>query len=169
MRLVRFLDNLIARIEGGMLLVLLSLMVTLSFFQVLLRNFFALGLPWGEILLRHMVLWVGFLGASLAAKKRRHLNIEVLSRFMPAGLRPMINILIFLFTIIVCLALFWASLLLVISEREMGGKLFGNFPTWVFQLILPIAFALIGLHYLLRTVGRFWLLCKLKRRRDSRS
>ena len=54
---------------------LLAVMVTLAFAQVILRHF-GLGLLWGETVLKHLVVWTGFLGAALAAASEKHFAWE---------------------------------------------------------------------------------------------
>ncbi|MCH7552365.1 TRAP transporter small permease, partial [Patescibacteria group bacterium] len=58
-----------------------DVVVLLSFSQVVLRNLFSGGILWGDILLRQLVLWVGFLGASLAVREQKHIAIDFLPRF----------------------------------------------------------------------------------------
>ena len=72
------LDETIARIEKYLLVLLLSLMIVLAFLQIVLRNFFETGLSWGDVLVRYLVLWVAFIGAALATKEGRHINMEIL-------------------------------------------------------------------------------------------
>ena len=78
MKLLKQIDNAIARLETGFITVILSVMIILSFGQVILRNFFNESIFWGDIFLRQMVLWVGFIGASLAAHDQRHIAIDFL-------------------------------------------------------------------------------------------
>ena len=77
MRTLKQLDEWLAKAESGVLVFLLFLMVFLAFGQVILRNFLSSGLLWTDLFLRQMVLWVGFLGASLAVRERRHISIDV--------------------------------------------------------------------------------------------
>ena len=58
------IDQFIGRIEKILLAVMLGLMVLMAFSQIVLRNFFATGIPWGDSLVRYLVLWVGFIGAA---------------------------------------------------------------------------------------------------------
>jgi TRAP-type C4-dicarboxylate transport system permease small subunit len=64
----------------GLLAICLLSMVVLSALQILLRNVFGAGVLWIDPLLRYLTLWIGFLGAALAAAEGRHIQIDVLSR-----------------------------------------------------------------------------------------
>ena len=94
MRLIKQLDEWLAKAESGFLVILLFLMVFLSFGQVILRNFLHSGLLWTDIFLRQLVLWVGFLGASLAVRERRHISVDVLPQFIPEKYRPFVDVLV---------------------------------------------------------------------------
>ncbi|MBD3163147.1 MAG: TRAP transporter small permease subunit, partial [Candidatus Eisenbacteria bacterium] len=58
-------------------------MILLSGLQVVLRNFFQIGLLWIDPLVRTLLLWVAFLGAFAAAGRARHIRIDVLGRLLP--------------------------------------------------------------------------------------
>ena len=77
-----------------------KLLLTASFFlmlgvaaaQIIMRNLFGSGFIWGDDLVKVIVLWVGFLGAAYASRDAKHINIDIISRFLPAqissGTRP---------------------------------------------------------------------------------
>ena len=68
----RRLDRIIGHLEKVLLSVMLAAMILLAFLQIVLRNFFDTGLPWGDSLVRYLVLWVGFIGAALATNEESH-------------------------------------------------------------------------------------------------
>ena len=55
MKVLLAVDRALSRVEGWILIALLSVMVLLSFVQVVLRNVFHEGIIWADILLRHIV------------------------------------------------------------------------------------------------------------------
>jgi TRAP-type C4-dicarboxylate transport system permease small subunit len=62
-------DEAIARVEQTLIVTFLGCMILLAFLQIVLRNYFTTGLDWGDQLLRNLVLWIGFIGATLATKE----------------------------------------------------------------------------------------------------
>jgi TRAP-type C4-dicarboxylate transport system permease small subunit len=152
MRAIKQLDEWLAKAESGFLVFLLFLMVFLAFGQVILRNFLNSGLLWTDIFLRQLVLWVGFLGASLAVRERRHISIDVLPQFLPATYKPFIQILVNFSAGIISVFLTLASWKFVQMEIEFPTILFLNLPAWIFQTILPISFAVISLRYFLHVL-----------------
>ncbi len=69
------------RLEDGMLVGLLLLLIGMAVAQIFLRNFLGSGILWGDALLRVAVLWIGLLGAMAASRRGAHIGIDVVSRF----------------------------------------------------------------------------------------
>ena len=82
-----WLDRILAKTETVVLVIFLGTMVVLAFLQVVLRNFFGTGLIWGDTLVRHMVLWAGFIGGALAAFEGRHISIDALTKYLSPRLQ----------------------------------------------------------------------------------
>ena len=78
MKVLRAFDRWLARTEGIALVLFLGAMVGVSFLQVILRNVFQSGIDGADVLLRHGVLWVALLGASLATRQARHIRIDII-------------------------------------------------------------------------------------------
>lgn len=151
---LKFIDNSLALVENSLIVLIVAIMVVMSFLQVLLRNFFDYGILWGDIFLRHMVLWVGFIGASLATRDEKHINIDVLGRISPEKFRPYLRTVVDLFTMLVCIALAHAAYGFLQYEIEANTILFNDIPAWIFQIIIPLGFALIAFRFLLKILER---------------
>jgi len=149
MRAIRQLNEWLAKVESGFLVFLLFLMVFLAFSQVLLRNFLSSGFLWTDLFLRQLVLWVGFLGASLAVRERRHISIDVLPQFLPATYRSWAQVLVNLCAGLISVFLTLAAWKFVRMEMEFPTILFLDLPAWIFQTILPFSFSVISLRYFL--------------------
>ena len=145
------LNTTIASIENWFLIAIVLTMVCFAFIQVVLRNVFSEGILAGDIILRHTVLWVGFIGASLATRDQRHISIDVFSRFLKGRAKLISAIVVNLFSVIVGYFLTKASISFVLQEKEFNTVLFGSVPSWYFQIIIPIGFGLITTRFLLHT------------------
>jgi len=153
-KIINGIDKGLASVENIVIIILLTVMVLLAFTQVILRNFFSTGLLWGDIFLRHLVLWVGFIGASLATREGKHINIEILTRFISKSKQPYFRIFIDVVTACVCFILAKAGFNFLSYEIEAGTILFLNIPAWIFQLIIPVGFALIGFRFILQAIKK---------------
>jgi TRAP-type C4-dicarboxylate transport system permease small subunit len=134
----------VGRLEIGAITVLLSALVLLGTMQIVLRNFFHSGVLWADPMMRHIVLWLGCLGAALATTRVRHINIDVFSRLLPKRHKPVRSTLVYTTTAVAAFFLGLAALRLVADERAFGDVAFGSVKTWVLQVVLPFAFFVIS-------------------------
>lgn len=128
-------------------------LVVIASGQIVLRNVFSIGLVWADGALRLLVLWLALLGAMVASRENRHIAIDVTDRLLAPGLRRVVSVVRNLFTAGICAALAWYSWVFVRDSREFGDTLLGDLPAWWFQLIMPVAFALITYRYFLRALA----------------
>lgn len=152
MKVLLAIDRAFATVEGALLIVLLSVMVLMAFLQVVLRNVFHEGFIWADILLRHLVLWIGIIGAALAASQQRHITIDALTRFLPPRLRLGALALAQLFAAVVCIILVDAAITFVRNDLEFGATVYGEVPAWTSQIVIPAGFILISYHFLVRAI-----------------
>ena len=145
-------DEVIDRIEQVLLVILLSSMILIAFLQIVLRNLLSTGLSWGDPLVRNLVLWVGFVGAALATKEGKHINIDVVSRWMPPLGMDLAELLTQLFSSLICALLTFAASKFVINEAQMGTIAFLGIPAWIPEIILPLVFGLMTFRFGLRSV-----------------
>ena len=125
--------------EGGFLAVLLAAMIVFSFLQIVLRNVADSSLIWVDPFLRHLVLWVGFLGATLATRIGRHINVDALSRFLPVTPLRVVRTATHTLAAVVCLLLSNACLKLVRDEAAFGSSGFLDIPVWALQVVMPLS------------------------------
>jgi TRAP-type C4-dicarboxylate transport system permease small subunit len=139
-RLGRFVENI-------SLVLVLSAMIILAAAQIVMRNMFETGLSWGDEALRIMVLWIAMLGAVAATRERRHIVIDVLSRMLPDNFKLWAAFVVDSFSAVVTGALAWYAAEFVIDSKQYGDLLLNDLPAWLFQLILPISFAIISYRF----------------------
>jgi C4-dicarboxylate transporter DctQ subunit len=137
------------RVEIAVVALMLVALVFLGCAQIFLRNAFHSGWLWADPLMRHIVLWLGALGAALASARMRHISVDALSRLLPASALPLRRLIVYGVTAAVAYALTVATVRLVVDERGFGEVAFLGVRTWVLQLILPAAFAIITYRTLL--------------------
>lgn len=137
-------------LENALLVALFATLMLLAGGQILLRNVFSTALPWGDGLVRLLVLWLAMLGAVAASREHKHIAINLADRLLPDGLGRPVRIVVELFTTVVAGLLAWVSWRFVRDSREFGDVLLDGWPAWTLQLILPVGFALIAYRYLVR-------------------
>jgi TRAP-type C4-dicarboxylate transport system permease small subunit len=153
MKLIRSIDSAIGKVVSAILISLLAVMLLMGFTQVVLRNFFSTGILWADVLLRHVVLWVAFLGAIVATGERRHITIDALTKVLSERGRKIAGIVTGIASVIVSYYLTNASYRFLIDEMEFGGTLILDIPIWIFQLIIPLGFGLMMLRFGMHVLG----------------
>jgi C4-dicarboxylate transporter, DctQ subunit len=153
MGILHRLDSMLAVVERALLVLLLSGLMALGLLQMLLRNLFASGLFWADELLRHIVVWLGMLGASLATREQKHLNFDLLARWLPPWCQPWCMLLTDLIAGLVCVLLCAAAWRFVQDERAAGTRLAFGVAAWVVQYIFPLSFLAMALRFALHTLA----------------
>src|SRR5215467_12986880 len=150
MGLLHWLDHELASLERTLIVLLLSGLLGLGLLQVIERNVLTSGIFWADELLQHIVLWLGFLGASLATREHRHLSIDVLGHLLPPRWQVWLALLVNTVALVLCLFLVQAAWGLVRSEYTAGTMLTFGVPAWLAQSIIPLGFGAITLRFALR-------------------
>jgi TRAP-type C4-dicarboxylate transport system permease small subunit len=89
-------------------------------------------------------------GAVAAARSGEHLRINILVGYVPRQSRPWLYAALHSFSAAICGTLAWQSLCMVHDSAMYGDMLLGEVPTWSAQLIMPVGFGFLALHYALR-------------------
>ena len=147
------MDACISRIEGALITILLSLMILMAFSQIVLRNFFATGIDWGDALVRYLVVWVAFIGAAVATREGKHISIDLLSRWQKGSGGTAVQILSCFFSAAISALLTVAAVKFLWFEAQMGSTTFLTLPVWIPELIMPTAFGLMTLRFLMQMVA----------------
>jgi C4-dicarboxylate transporter DctQ subunit len=153
------IDDLWAGLEGWAIVILLAAMIILAFTQVVMRNFFQSGFEWADIVVRHLMLWVGLLGASIAAKEGRHLNVDIASRLIPEKWYYLVHAFTCFITAAISGLFFWAGYKFVAFLYEYGMGMLDGKTAALASAILPIAFLGVAIRFLLRSgteLAKFW-------------
>ncbi len=142
-----------SRIEDALLVVILAAMATLSATQIVLRNFFDGAILWADPMLRVAVLWVGMIGAMVATRSDKQISVDALSRFLPGRWKARVRVVTDLFTAAVSAVVAWSAFRLVLDDRAAGTTTIAFLPVWIFEIIMPVAFAIIAFRYVLFAIA----------------
>jgi TRAP-type C4-dicarboxylate transport system permease small subunit len=156
-KIIKTIENILGYIENGLLVIFLTVTVTMAFLQVILREFWSTGILWADIFLRHLVLWIGFLGAALAAKESRHFSIDIITKKLSPIFRRIVQILLDLSASVVCYFFAGAGVSFVSDEIKYNTQPLFSFlgkdvMAYYLEIIIPVGFALIGIHFLFRAI-----------------
>jgi TRAP-type C4-dicarboxylate transport system permease small subunit len=165
MKVLRWIDKSLARLEGWLINGFLSVMVIFTFIQVCLRGLYTHGhmqwanvlmghFDWSEPLVRLLVLWITFLGASLLTGENKHIKIDIFSTLLPPKWLAMRELILSVVCVLISTMMLFVCIAYVKLEMEFGGSIFLHLPNWIGQLILPIGFALMLFRFLIRGIDQ---------------
>ncbi len=146
------LIRIVHHLENAVLCILFSVLILLAFIQIAGRLFFGWGFSWADPVIYHLVLWLGLLGAAMATRENEHITIDIVSRFMPERVKHGSQAIVNLFSSIICALLAWAGSKFVIEEAHIGTQFNSLMPLWIIQLIIPIAFGIISIRFLIYSI-----------------
>ena len=138
-------------------LVLLA-MVALPVVAALWRRFTGQSIPSATVLVQHLTLWIGFLGALLATRAGKHLHLTTLDLVPHGPARNAVEILTRWVSAAVAAVLAYASAKLVHAESE-ARMVVGGVPFWWSMSVMPVSLAAISVVLAWRAEGpnRRWL------------
>ena len=137
------------KLEDSVIVILLSSMLGFAVLQIILRNFFHSGIQWSDSFLRILVLWLGLIGAMIASRDGKHINIDLLSKYLPGKLTHFSAVFCQLFTSVISAIVAYYSFLFVLMEKDSGDIAFASIPLWFCESIIPFAFSVISIRYLI--------------------
>jgi C4-dicarboxylate transporter, DctQ subunit len=154
MKVLLAIDRSLAKVAGWILVAVLSAMIIMAFGQLVLRNFFGTSIEWGDVFLRHLVLWLGFLGATLATGEDRHIKVDFLTKFIPSKIQKLLVIATSLFAAYICFLFLRAGWEFLKGEIEFPTMLVNKIPTWYFVAIIPVGYGLMSFRFVVYAVER---------------
>lgn len=153
--MLRRLDAALSRIEEVVIGALLITASFVLFVNVVARYGFNNSFTWAEELTRYAIVWMVFVGGSVAARKGAHIGVDVLARLL--GERAAARVLtvgVDLLCVAFSLFLVFFGWELVAQAREFGQLTPAlQIPLWTVQLAIPVGGALMALRFAQRIVG----------------
>jgi len=139
--------------ENGLAALAILLMAVLPVLEILLRALLKTGIPGSTNYVQHLTLWVGFLGAMLASRQKKHLALATGADRLPARAKPVVSALTAAVSAGVAAALAHAAWEFVKTEMEAPKKIADWLPLHVAQIVMPAAFAVIALRFVAQAPG----------------
>ena len=144
------LDLFLEKISRSLLVVAFFFMLVLTIVTITGR-WFQLTILWIEPLVRHLVFLSAFLGGVLAIGSNGHIAIDILSKYLEQkklhNWRLNISRILLAFSMIICLALFYASYLFLKMEIEFGQTSFLGIHTSLLVGIIPFGLGMMIFRY----------------------
>ena len=141
MKVLRWFRN---NIEESASAVLLVVMVSISFMNVVTRNIANLSLAFTEELTVYLFVWMTLLGTALAFKTGSNMVVVFFNQLFPKPARRVIYIFSNLLTVVFFAVLCYLGILEVRDEIMLGAMTESIYmPLWYFTVSIPVGSALI--------------------------
>ncbi len=134
----------VSRIEDGVSIAVLCLMAALPILEIVGRRLWLTGIPGSSSIVQHGTLWIGFLGAAVAAREKRLLALGAATGFLPPRLQGAAAIFSASVSAGVTVLLCAAGVSLVLVERADAAELIPHVPVWAAEAVIPLGFGLIA-------------------------
>lgn len=136
-------------VAAGSLLLLLLLAIV----QITARNFFDTGFTHVDVISRHLILFIIFMGAALVSEQNRHIKIDVLVPLLNTEQQEKLIRPLLVLCGIISGIFAWYSVSFWLDEWQYAPS---NERWSVYlALILPIGFTILSLHLFLLTITGF--------------
>src|SRR5262245_60674173 len=163
MRALKRVDAIFAKVEVGLLIATFLVLLLLGLIQIVLRKF-NIPLSWADEVMRNITLWVGLLGASLATWEGGHLNVDALTHFLGPRVKTFAGIFVGLAASFISGVVAYsgwitfARLIERLKTHDAGATLSSGIPVAVWQVMIPLAFSVIAIRFLIRSADAVWTL-----------
>lgn len=138
-------------IERGITLFVFIALVLLPAIEVLTRLFGTTGVVASPVLVQHLTLWIGFLGAIVAARRNKLLSLTTHPIFNNQSSIDWPTFMAKVTTVFIVMALAYGSWELVKVEREYPVDIAPFLSRWFAQLIMPIGFLAVAIHMVMNS------------------
>jgi tripartite ATP-independent transporter DctM subunit len=153
---VKALALVFRRTEQGVLVATLALASLLPLIDVVGRPLGGIHIPGSADYVKHLTLWLAFVGGLAAASQVKHLTLST-AEFLGEGLwRTLTRLLSYSVSAAVIAVLAYASAQ-VVKVDAIGSKVLPiGLPEWVSETIMPISLGLMALVFAWKASNRWW-------------
>lgn len=139
----RAINKVITRF-ANLLLITMALAV---FAQVVFRFILKQPLAWSEEISRYLMIWLTFLGATLAIEKKAHPRVEIFVELLPRRIKQVVHVLVILLSsIFYSLLVYYGAEFMAKSLDQLSPAM--GFPMGFVYLVIPVSGLLLILNSL---------------------
>ncbi|KGQ37304.1 C4-dicarboxylate ABC transporter permease [Gallibacterium genomosp. 1] len=152
MKLSKILDKTLKYLS----ILALVTMISLVFFNAVLRYFFDSGIAWSEEFARICFVYMIFLGIILVAKEKKHLTVDIIISYLPPRYKILFNIISDILILISTsfLALGAYQLMILTYSQKMPATGISSSFLYVIALLSAIIYFILITIDLLKSVSK---------------
>ena len=143
------MEKFLQSLEDNFCGVVLVVMLVLTFINVIARYIFLASMPFVEELTRLGLMILSLVGAAVAAKRRAHLGLSVLTDLLPQKAQNALTVIGNALGVFFGVILVWFGYGMVRNEYVNQLKTAGmQWPEWIFGIWVVIGGAVLVIRYL---------------------
>ncbi|MEC5423270.1 TRAP transporter small permease [Virgibacillus sp. C22-A2] len=154
MNVKQFIDE---KLEEWVLIISFILLTAIIFAQVIFRYVFSYSIGWSEELGRYILIWIAWISASYAVRRKQHIRIEMVKNKFSVKIQKWIEAVVLLlwFYFAMFLAIEGTKLVMNIQVTGQTSPSMG-LPMWAVYIAIPLGGVLMSI----RLVQQFYFLFK---------
>ncbi len=159
MNFLKWLNDTTDKVEKAFLAGIIIFTSLLLFVNVVLRYLFLMPLFWAEELVRYLMVWLVFIGASQVTSWGGHIAVDILPRFLSKRGNLILAFAVNMVCVAFCIALAYYSfeqMLRVKNAHQLSPAM--ELPMWLAYAAIPIGTLMMLIRYvqqfLLRLMGK---------------
>jgi C4-dicarboxylate transporter DctQ subunit len=143
------LGIVVSRFEEVVIGVLLLIASVILFSNVVARYVFNESFSWATEVVRYQIIWMVFIGGSVAARRGMHIGVDIIVKFSGPRIRQAVLLIVYTIAIAFCVYVAYFGIELVMKTRSWGQvSPAAQIPMWLMQLAIPVGSILMGIRFL---------------------
>jgi len=154
MTILTWMDKYFSKLEKGFLALGIIFSSLLLFVNVIMRYIFTLPIYWAEELVRYLMVWMIFVGASQVAKWGGHVSVDIVPRMISKRASTILAFFVNIVAILFCILLAYYSfqqMSRVKAAQQISPAM--ELPMWIAYLSIPLGTVLM----LIRYIQQIWM------------
>jgi len=148
--------NRLNRFEDIFAIGIFTIMALLPFLESFTRLFGILSVPASQVIVQHLTLWIGFIGAILATRQNKLLALTHKPLFVDEEKFHLGRYIAKLLTFLVLISLAWGSWKLLKVEMEYPIDIAPSIPRWLAIMVMPFAFVLMSIKIIFKSYSNYY-------------
>lgn len=152
---MRVLDRITMKIENWVCIVTFTVMIALTFANVVSRFVLHLSLSFTEEIVTALFVIASLAGSSIAARNKSHLGLDFVIGFMPEKVQRILEVAATILALVMCGILFYYGVLMVRQEmflEQVSATM--QWPEWIYGLTVPVGAGTMCLRYIIVLAGQ---------------
>ena len=151
---VRFIGDVIDHIAQKATVLIVSLMIAVVGLNVFCRYILGFSWSWGVEFPRYAMVWIAFIGGSVAVKRGEMMLVSYLVDKMPATMKRFAMVLAYLSSCaFLCVSVFYGIFLTIATYDQLSPAL--RFPMSYAYMVIPLGCGVMLFHILVQLVDVF--------------